>query len=197
MSKIYADNLARSNFDSSRGIARRRVAMQATGRDLSNVNCHYCKKFGHYKNDCADFRQSISRISDADKGSTSSEADISRISRSRGGSSSREEGGKCGAHAKSHHPQRRRLPRQAGKQAQRQRPLRPSPSSECSSDLKLARSSCASDSDEKPCISFSAREVQLATKPAKARVEGPTIRPGPDSSDGGVENSPLAIYSAC
>ena len=27
------------------------------------------------------------------------------------------------------------------------------------------------DSDEKLCISFSAREVQPATKPAKARVE--------------------------
>ena len=27
------------------------------------------------------------------------------------------------------------------------------------------------DSDEKPCISFLAREVQPATKPAKARVE--------------------------
>ena len=34
MSKIYADNLARSHSDSSRGIAGRRVAMQATGRDL-------------------------------------------------------------------------------------------------------------------------------------------------------------------
>ena len=31
MSKIYADNLARSNSDSSRGIAGRGVAMQATG----------------------------------------------------------------------------------------------------------------------------------------------------------------------
>ena len=40
MSKIYADNLARSNSHSSRGIAGRGVAMQATGRDLSNINCH-------------------------------------------------------------------------------------------------------------------------------------------------------------
>ena len=31
MSKIYADNFARSNSDSSRGIAGRGVAMQATG----------------------------------------------------------------------------------------------------------------------------------------------------------------------
>ena len=40
MSMMYADNLARSNSDLSRGIARRSVAMQATGRDLSNPNCH-------------------------------------------------------------------------------------------------------------------------------------------------------------
>ena len=48
MSKIYADNLARSNTDSSRGIARRGVAIQATGKDLSNINCHYGITFGHY-----------------------------------------------------------------------------------------------------------------------------------------------------
>ena len=56
MSKIYADNLAHSHSDSSRGIAGRGVAMQATGRDLSKINCYYCNKFGHYKNDCADFK---------------------------------------------------------------------------------------------------------------------------------------------
>ena len=38
MPKIYADTLARSNSDSSRGIAGRGVAMQATGRDLSKMN---------------------------------------------------------------------------------------------------------------------------------------------------------------
>ena len=56
MSKIYADNLARSDSDSSRGIEGRSVAMQATGRDLSKIHCYYCNKFGHYKNDCADFK---------------------------------------------------------------------------------------------------------------------------------------------
>ena len=56
MSKIYADNLARSHSDSSRGIAGRGVAMQATGRDLSKINCYYCNKFGHYKNVCVDFK---------------------------------------------------------------------------------------------------------------------------------------------
>ena len=56
------------------------------------------------------------------------------------------------------------------------------------------------NSDEKPRISFLAREVQPATKPAKARVEGegdPVIRPSFDSSNGGVENSFLASYFAC
>ena len=56
MSKIYADSLARSDSDSSRGIAERGFAMHATGRDLSKINFHYCNKFGHYKNDCADFK---------------------------------------------------------------------------------------------------------------------------------------------
>ena len=50
MSKIYADNLARSNTELSRGIAGRGTAMQTTGRDLSNINYHYCNKFG--KNNC-------------------------------------------------------------------------------------------------------------------------------------------------
>ena len=56
MSKIYADNLARSHYDSSRGIAGRGVAMQATGWDLSKINCYDCNKFGHFKNDCTDFK---------------------------------------------------------------------------------------------------------------------------------------------
>ena len=47
MSKIYTDNLARSNPDSPRGIVGRGVAMKATGRDLSNITCDYCKKFGY------------------------------------------------------------------------------------------------------------------------------------------------------
>ena len=30
--------------------------MHATGQDLSNINCHFCNKFGLFKNDCADFK---------------------------------------------------------------------------------------------------------------------------------------------
>ena len=46
MLKVYAGNLTRSNSDSSRGIAGRIADMQATGRDLRNINCHYCNMFG-------------------------------------------------------------------------------------------------------------------------------------------------------
>ena len=54
------------------------------------------------------------------------------------------------------------------------------------------------DFDEKLCILFSARKVQHTTKPAEAQVEEKgAIQPSPDSSDGGVEHSPLAIYFAC
>ena len=72
MSKIYTDNLARSNSDSARGIAGRGVTMQAIGPDLSNINGHYYNKFGHYKNDCAEFkaqRQSPLHSSPSSEGS--------------------------------------------------------------------------------------------------------------------------------
>ena len=56
-------------------------------------------------------------------------------------------------------------------------------------------------SDEKPCISFSAREVQSATKPPKAGVEEEKgARPfgsAPTAATGGVETSPVTISSAC
>ena len=45
MSKIYSDNLACSNSDSSTGIAGRGVTMQAMGRDLGNINYHDCSDF--------------------------------------------------------------------------------------------------------------------------------------------------------
>ena len=40
MSKIYADNLARSNSDASNGIAGRGVAIKSTERDLSDTKRH-------------------------------------------------------------------------------------------------------------------------------------------------------------
>ena len=76
MSKIHADLLVRSKSDLSRGIAGSGIAMQAAG---------------HYKNDWASFKAPISRISKADNNSRSRDVDISRISRNRGGSSSRGE----------------------------------------------------------------------------------------------------------
>ena len=51
VSKIYADILAFSNSESSRGIAGRGGIMQATGWDLININPHYYMKLGHNKND--------------------------------------------------------------------------------------------------------------------------------------------------
>ena len=98
MSKIYAYSRARSNSDSSRGIVGRGIAMQETGRDLSNTIATTATNSATIRTTAPTLRQSISRISDADNGSTSSEANISRISLSRGGSGSRGEGGKCGAH---------------------------------------------------------------------------------------------------
>ena len=51
------------------------------------------------------------------------------------------------------------------------------------------------NSEEKPCISFSAREVQPTTKPTKAQVEEEKgARPQQRRKGGGLA---LAIYSAC
>ena len=99
MSKIYADNLARSHSDSSRGIAGRGVAMQATGRDLSKINCYYCNKFGHYKNDCADFKaahqQNGRRRQRQHTQRGGHQPDQPKVG---GQQHSRGEGSKCGAH---------------------------------------------------------------------------------------------------
>ena len=171
MSKIYADNLARSSSDSSRGIAGRVVAMQATGRDLSKINCHCCNKFGHYKNDCAVFNAAHHQ-NRRDNGITSSEADISRISRSWADSSGRGEGGKCGAYITRppHNDADCRATPANGftGNAHFAQVRPPSVPGICSSwDLPVK-----DDSTEKPYISFLANEVQPAAKPAKARVEG-------------------------
>ena len=59
--------------------------MQTAGRDLSTTSCHYCNEFGYYKNDCAGFKAVRQQNQRRHNCSTSSETDISRISRSRGG----------------------------------------------------------------------------------------------------------------
>ena len=242
MSKIYADNLARSYSDSSRGIAGRGVAMQATGRDLNKTNCYYCNKFGHYKNDCADFnavhQQNGRRRQRQYKKRGGHQPDQPKA----GGQHQQRGGGQMwySYHKTTTHNDAdcRATPANGLNDNAHFAQVRPpSVPRICSSwDLTVR-----DDSDEKPCISFLAREVQPAAKPAKARVEEekgaqpfgpvqtaategwrtrpwifttraepqpvhqspsrgeeyPAIRPGFDSSDGGVENSPLAIYSAC
>ena len=47
---IYVDNLSRS--ESSKDIAGCGAAMQAVDRDHTNVLCHYCDQFGHFKKKC-------------------------------------------------------------------------------------------------------------------------------------------------
>ena len=53
MPTIYADNLARSRSDSSRGIARRGAAMQAINSDCNGIKCHICGRVGHFKSECS------------------------------------------------------------------------------------------------------------------------------------------------
>ena len=78
-------------------------------------------------------RQSVSINSDADNGSIGSEVEISRISRSRGASSSRgREEGKSGAHAIRPPPTAMQIATPGRQTGLTQRPLRPSQSSECS-----------------------------------------------------------------
>ena len=94
MLKTYADNLVRFKSDSSRSITGRggtpATQIATTATNSTTIRTITPKS-----------RQSVSRTSDADNGSTRSEVGIShlRICRSQGGSSSKEEGGKYGAHA--------------------------------------------------------------------------------------------------
>ena len=172
MSKIYADNLARSNSDSSRDIAGRGVAMQATGRDLSKINRHYCNKFGHYKNDCADFKaahhQNRRRRQRHHKQRGLHHPDQPKL----GGQQQQRGGGQMWYlyhKTTTHNDADCRATPTNGLNGNvhfvQVRP--PSVPGICSSwDLPVS-----DDSDEKPCISFLAREVQPAAKPVKARVE--------------------------
>ena len=172
MSKIYADNLARSHSDSSRGIAGRGIAMQATGRDLSKISCYYCNKFGHYKNDCADFkaahRQNRRRKQRHHKqrgGHQPDQPKPGRQQQQRGGGQMW-----CSYHETANHNDADCCATpinglNGNAHFAQVRP--PSVPGICSSwDLPVR-----GDADEKTCISFLAREVQPAAKPAKARVE--------------------------
>ena len=137
-----------------------------TGRDFSNIDCHYCNKFGHYKNDFADFvtirqqnqrrrqRQHKQRCGHKPKP---------------GGSSSRGEGGKCCANTTRPPPTVKSIAAPGQQSGLTVTPTLPK---------SVLRVFCGvwdlpvqNDSDEKPCTSFSAREVQPATKPSKAQVK--------------------------
>ena len=168
MSKFYADNLARSHSDSSRGIAGRGVAMQATGWGLSNKKCYYCNKFGHYKNDCADFKKKASAESATQTPTAQAARRISAaLVEARQEAVAGGKGGNMVLLPQDHYPQRGRFPHQASKQAQQQRPLCPSPSSQYSWNLQLVGSFCGKRREALPLIFR--REVRPATKPAKAR----------------------------
>ena len=172
MSKIYADNLARSHSDSSRSIAGRGVAMQATGRDLSKIKCYYCNKFGHYKNDCADFKTAHHQNRRRRQRHLKQRAGHQPDQPKPGGQQQQREGGQmwCSYHKTSTHSDadcRTGPANRSNGNAHFAQVRPPSVSRVCSSwDL-----SGRDDPDEKPCISFLAREVQPASKPSKAQVE--------------------------
>ena len=178
MSKIFSDNLPRSHSDSSRGIAGRGVAMQATGRHLSKINCYYCNKFGHFKNDCIDFKaarhQNRRRRQRHHKQRGGHQPDQPKP----GGQHQQKGGGQlwCSYHKTTTHSDadcRTRSANMSNGNAHFAQVRRPSVSGVC----RLWNLSGRDDSDEKPCISFLAREVQLATKPSKTRVEVMGARP--------------------
>ena len=194
MSKIYADNLARSHSDSSRGIAGLGVAMQATGRDLSKINCYYCNKFGHYKNNCADFKaahhQNWRRRQLYHKQRGGHEPDQPKP----GGQQQQRGGGQmwCSYHKTTTHNDAdcRATPAyELNCNAHFAQVRPPSVPGICSSwDLSVRV-----DSDEKPSSHSRRERFSLRLSPPKLEgggEGGPAIRTSFDSSDGGVENSP-------
>ena len=172
MSKIYAGNLARSHSDSSTGIVGRGVAMQATGRNLSKINCYYCNKFGHHKNDCADFKAAHHQNRRCRQRHHKQRSGHQPDQPKPGVQQQQRGGGRIWCsydNTTTHNDADYRAPPANGLNGNahfaQARP--PSVPGICSSwDLPVR-----DDSDEKPCISFLAREVQPAAKPAKARVE--------------------------
>ena len=85
ISKIYTDNLARSNSDSSEVPRDVASPCRRRGRTSATQNVTAAKSSATIRVTAPTLRQSASRISDADNASTSSEAGINHISRSRGG----------------------------------------------------------------------------------------------------------------
>ena len=184
MSKIYADNLARSHSDSSRGIAGRGIAMRATGRDLSKIICHYYNKFGHFKNDCTDFKAAHHRNRRRRHRHHKQRGEYQLDQPKPGGQQQQRRGRQmwCSYHKTTTHSdtdcRTRPASRPNGNAHFAQ--VRPSSISGVCSSWDL---SGRDDSDEKICISFLAREVQPASKPSKARVEEKRVRPfGPVST---------------
>ena len=169
MSKIYADNLARSNSDSSRGIAGRDVTTQATGRDLSNIDCHYCNKFAHYKNHCVDFKAVHLQYQRRRRRQHEQRGGHQPHRPKLGGQQQQRGWGQmwCSYHKTTTHSYadcRPRLANDLNGNAHFAHVRPPSVPGICSSwDLPMR-----DDSDEKPCIPFFAKVVQLAVKPAKA-----------------------------
>ena len=163
-SKIYTDNLSRSNSDSSRDITGRGAAMQATKRDLK---CHFCNNSGHYKN-CTDFKAVRQQDQQRRQRQHKQRGRYQPHQSKPRGSSSRGEGTKCGAHITRPPPTVTPITvpgRQTGPTA-----TPTSPKSVFRVFLEsTARGMFLSNnnSNEKPCISFSEREVQSATKPAE------------------------------
>ena len=178
MSKIYADNLARFHSDSSRGIAGRDIAIQATGRDLSKINSYFCNKFDHYKDDCGDFKaahhQNRRRRQRHHKQRGGHQPDQPKP----GGQQQQRGGGQmwCSYHKTTTHNDAdcHATPENGLNGNARFAQVRPQSVPGICSSLDLPM---RDDCNEKPCISFFAREVQPAAKPAKARVKEKGARP--------------------
>ena len=201
MSKIYTDNLACSNSNSSRGIAGRGVAMQAIGPDLSNLNCHDYNKFGHYKNDCNEFK-AVNQQNQRRR---------RRLHKQRGGhqphqpkpGGQQQQGGGGGGGTHTTRPPPTTTPtatpgQQTGLMAtpiSLESVFRAFPGS-------AARGISLSEMTRREALHLNLGERGPACdrahqSPGRGGEGDPAIRLSFDSSDEGVANSPLAIYSAC
>ena len=130
-------------------------------------------------------RQLTSRIGDADNGSTSSEADISRISRSRAGSSSsRGEEGKCGAYTIRSPPTATPIAAPSRQTGPTATPTSPKSALRVSLGSRAREISLGEMTLTRIPAPHSWRErSQPATKPSNARVEEKGARPfGPVST---------------